>query len=221
MKHCSKCHIDVIGNVNFCPLCQHELQVKDRQIEDIYPTEIERRSNSHIIIKIFGFISIIVSILAVFFNIILPTTTLWSVTVVGVMGCVWLSLAVAIKKHRNILKYLWYQMMIITILAIFVDAMTGQRGWAITFVVPIMLTVAMLVMYLLSKILHLQVGDYMIYLLLDALFGIIPFIFLFTNHLTTDIPALVCILTSIISVVGLIIFEGRNMMSELKRRLHV
>ena len=99
--------------------------------------------------------------------------------------------------------------------------MTGAHGWAITFVIPIILTLAMVVMYVVSKVLHLQVGDYMIYLLIDALFGLIPLVLLLTGQVFTDIPSLICILTSIISVVGLVIFEGNNMVSELKRRLHL
>lgn len=221
MRYCIKCHTEISGDLKFCPLCQHELQIKDTTVEDLYPSEVIKRTNSHMLLKVFGFISLVVSILAIFFNMVLPSNTLWSLIVVVIMGFVWLSIAVAIKKHRNILKYLWYQIVIIGVLTIFIDAMTGHRGWAITFVIPIMLTAAMLVMYLLSKILHLQVGDYMIYLLLDALFGMIPLIFLFSNQLISDIPSLVCILTSIVSVVALVIFEGRNMMSELKRRLHV
>lgn len=221
MKYCSKCHTDIMGNLVFCPLCQNELQIKDNHIEDLYPTKIEKRSNNHMLLKVFGFIAMITSILAIFFNKALGSKTFWALIVIVVMGFTWLSIATAIKKHGNILKYVWNQMLIITVLTVIVDGLTGQHGWAITFVVPTMLTVAMIVMYLLSKILHLQVGDYMIYLLLDALFGIIPLIFLRTRHLITDIPAWICILTSIISVVGLIIFEGKNMMSELKRRLHV
>ncbi|MBE6024847.1 MAG: hypothetical protein E7231_16985 [Cellulosilyticum sp.] len=221
MKYCSKCHTKVMGSLIFCPLCQHELQIKDTKVEDLYPTKIQKRTNKYMLLKIFGFISSIVSIIAIFFNLILPSKTLWSLCVVGIMGFVWLSISVAIRKHRDILKYLWYQMLIISSLAVFVDMMTGHRGWSITFVVPILLTTGMLAMYLLSKILHLQVGDYMIYLLMDALFGLIPCICLTTGKLSTNIPSQICILTSIISVIGLVIFEGKNMMSELKRRLHI
>ena len=221
MKYCSKCHIEVMGPVEFCPLCQHELQLKDKHTEDIYPKVEKRNTDSHMVLKVFGFICMSISILTIFFNIILPSHTLWSLIVIVSIGSVWLSLAVTLKRRKNILKYLWYQMVIISILVMVLDVLTGKKGWSISFVIPIMLTAAMIGMYLLSKLLHLQVGDYMIYLLFDALFGIIPLIFLRADNLITDIPSLICILTSIISVVGLFIFEGKNMMSELKRRLHI
>lgn len=222
MKYCDKCKVEVRGSQEFCPLCQNELQVKETSdSEDVYPNQVEKRFDNHMLLKVFGFIGLSASILAVFFNIILHSKSLWSLIVVVVMACLWLSLAIAIRKHKDILKYLWQQMVIITLLTICIDALTGHHGWSISFVLPIILTVAMIVMYLLSKILHLQVGDYMIYLLLDAFFGVIPLVLVNTHKLISDIPSLICILTSIISVVALVIFEGKSIMSELNRRLHI
>lgn len=221
MKYCNKCGVEIVGSLTFCPLCQNELQVEGKTMEDVFPRIEERKASSHIVLKILGFISLIVGILCVFFNMLIPAESYWSLIVILTVGCVWLSFAIAVAKHRNLLKYLLYQSVIISLFAVFLDYSTGGYGWSFTFVVPIVLTLAMVVMYLLSKILHLQVGDYMIYLLLDALFGIIPVVFLVTDQVQTDIPSLVCILGSIISVIGLIVFEGRNMLSELKRRLHV
>ncbi|MBP3887422.1 MAG: hypothetical protein J6F30_07170 [Cellulosilyticum sp.] len=220
MSYCDKCQIEVKGNIRFCPLCQNELQIQNKKMENFYPV-VEPRSNSHMLLKVFGFIALVISILAVFFNIIFPTGRLWSVLVMGIMGFVWLSLSVAIKKHRHIMKYLWYQIMIFSLLTIFIDYMTGNYGWAMSIVIPCLLTTAMIVMSILPKVLHLQVGDYLIYLLLDALIGIVPFIFMVIGDAITDIPSMICILTSMISVAGMIIFEGKKMMSELKRRLHV
>lgn len=221
MKYCTKCKVDVTGDLTFCPLCQSELLLEGEIKESIFPVIKEENAKNYLVLKILGFISISASILSVFFNIILSSSSWWSLIVVVTVSAVWISLAIAIIKHRDLLKYLLYQSVIICLFAVFLDYITGQQGWAITFVVPIVFTLAMIVMYLLSKILHLQVGDYMIYLLLDALFGIIPILFLVTDKLQTDMPSIVCILGSIISVVGLVVFEGKNMLSELKRRLHV
>ena len=220
MSYCSKCQIEVKGNLNFCPLCQNELQNKAIEMEHVYPA-VEPRSTSHMILKIFGFIAIIISAVAVFWNIVFPYKTAWSFLIVGIMGFVWLSLAVAIKKHRHIIKYLWYQILILGLLTLFIDYMTGNYGWAISIVIPCLLTTAMIVMTILPKILHLQVGDYLIYILFDALIGIGLYIFITTGDAITDVPSIICILVSMILVVGMTIFEGKTMMSELKRRLHV
>lgn len=221
MKYCSKCKTHITGSLTYCPLCQSELVVVDETVEELYPSAYENDITNHMILKIFAFISVVVSILSVFINIIVPARIWWSLIVVATFVCLWISLLIAISKHKNILKYLLHQSIVISLFSIFLDYSTGRHGWAITFVIPVIFTLAMIVMYMLSKILHLQAGEYMIYLLLDALFGIIPIIFLVTDSVKYTIPSFICIMVSLSSVTALIIFEGQTMFSELKRRLHI
>lgn len=221
MKRCKKCKVDTIGPLIYCPLCQSELIVIDASEEEIFPAKQGAQYTNHMVLKVFAVISIIVAIVSVFVNIVIPTKIWWSLIVVATLVCAWISLSIAISKRKNILKYLLHQSIVINVFAIVLDCFTGFNGWSITFVIPIIFTLAMVVMYILSKILHLQAADYIIYLLLDALFGIIPIIFLVTNSVKTDIPSLICIMGSIISVTILIVFEGKAMRSELNRRLHI
>lgn len=221
MKYCNKCKTHITGSLTYCPLCQSELVVIDEKVEELYPMAYESDAANYMILKIFAFISVVVSILSVFMNIIIPTKVWWSLIVVATFICLWISLSIAISKHKNILKYLLHQSIIISLFSIFLDYFTGRYGWSINFVIPVIFTLAMIVMYILSKILRLQAGEYMIYLLLDALFGIIPILFLVTDSVKYTVPSFICILVSLISVTALIIFEGRTMMSELKRRLHI
>ena len=221
MKYCNKCKTHITGSLTYCPLCQSELVVIDEKVEEFYPIAYESDTTNHMILKIFAFISVVVSILSIFMNLILPTKIWWSLIVVATFVCLWISLSIAISKHKNILKYLLHQSIIISLFSMFLDYFTGSYGWSINFVIPVIFTLAMIVMYILSKILRLQAGEYMIYLLLDALFGIIPILFLVTDRVKYTVPSFICILVSLISVTALIIFEGRAMMSELKRRLHI
>lgn len=221
MKYCNKCKTHITGSLTYCPLCQSELVVIDEKVEEFYPIAYESDTTNHMILKIFAFISVVVSILSIFMNSILPTKIWWSLIVVATFVCLWISLSIAISKHKNILKYLLHQSIIISLFSMFLDYFTGSYGWSINFVIPVIFTLAMIVMYILSKILRLQAGEYMIYLLLDALFGIIPILFLVTDRVKYTVPSFICILVSLISVTALIIFEGRAMMSELKRRLHI
>ena len=221
MKWCEKCKVKIIGSKNYCPLCQNELIGRGQVDEDIFPTSYKGNKERHMIMKIVSFMMTLVGILSVFLNILFTTEIWWALIVVVTLICIRISLNIAMAKHKNILKYLLHQSLIIIVLALFIDYVTGGHGWAVTFVLPMIFTLAMILMYLLSKILHLQAGEYMIYLLLDALFGIIPIVFLVTNSVRTPIPSLVCIMISMISVTALIIFEGSAMYSELKRRLHI
>lgn len=221
MKSCTKCNVNISGSRTYCPLCQNELIIIDNYAAEVFPKLPKVVHKYNLILKIIAFISIVASIISIFFNIILPTDIWWSMYLIITLSCAWLSLTTAITKHKKILKYLLYQNIIIVLFAIFLDFFIGWRGWSITFVLPIMFTLAMVVMYTLSKVLKLQTGDYIIYLLVDSLFGIIPIIFLGMNIVTTELPSFICILTSIISLSALIVFEGTHMYNELKRRLHV
>lgn len=226
MKKCHKCHIEVMGSITRCPLCQNELEksqtIEDEQ-EDLYPKKIERPKDDDIlVIKIIGFIVFIISLLSIFFNIISPYQGAWSLIVTLIAGTIWLSIVIGIKNHKSILKCLWQQMIVITIVAMLIDFLIGKQGWSLTFVLPIVFTSAMIIMFILSKLLRLEVGDYMIYLLLDALFGLIPILVLLSPfQMMIRLPSYICILTSIISVFGLVLFEGKAILNELKRRLYI
>lgn len=221
MKYCEKCKANVVGTATYCPLCQNKLVITEIKDDEIFPVLPPTKDRYSLLFKVLTFFSLTVSILSITLNFLQPREGWWSILVVGTLGCVWLSVVVAIIKHRNILKYLLYQILIILLFTIFVDYRIGWYGWSITYVLPIIFTGAMIVMYSLSKILKLETGDYMIYLLLDALFGIIPIIFIGSDVVQTDLPSMICIIVSIVSVTALIVFEGRNMYNELKRRLHV
>lgn len=221
MKYCDKCKVNIIGERTYCPLCQSEVTTQDNEHDDIFPYVPQEEPKYHLILRILAFISIIASLISVFLNLIVATNIWWSGFIVATFICVWSSMAMAISKRKNILRYLLYQSIVISLFSLFLDWFTDWKGWSITFVIPIICTLAMIVMYILSKVLRLHVGDYMIYLLLDALFGIIPIIFIGTDVVKTDIPSLICIITSIVSVISLIVFEGSKMYSELKRRLHI
>ena len=221
MKYCEKCKANVVGTPICCPLCQNKLVIKDMKHDEIFPVLPPHKDRYSLLFRVLTFFTLAVSILCVTLNLLHPLEGWGSLLVVGTLGCVWLSVVVAIFKHRNILKYILYQILIILLFTIFVDYRIGWYGWSITYVLPIIFTGTMIVMYSLSKILKLEIGDYMIYLLLDALFGIIPIIFIGSDIVQTDIPSIICIIVSIVSVTALIVFEGRNMYNELKRRLHV
>lgn len=214
-----------MGSITRCPLCQTELRpssIKKDTEEDIYPKIVKKKDNDAFIIKVVGFITIDISLFSIFLNMLFVKQKFWSLIIILVAGAIWISTVIAVTKHRSILKYLWQQTIVVTIVALIIDFLVGKQGWGITFILPIMLTISIIVMYTLSKILHLEAGDYMIYILLDALLGMIPLIVLRTSfEMITPIPSCICVLTSLISVIGLILFDGKEMLSELKKRFYI
>jgi hypothetical protein len=135
--------------------------------------------------------------------------------------CVWISLAMVIRKRHNVPKSIIWQVGVISILAVIWDWRTGWLGWSLDYVFPIACVVAMIVMYISAKVLHLGVRDFIIYILLDGIFGILPVIFLLCNLLQVKYPSVISVSCSVLSLAAVLLFEWENIWEELKKRLHM
>lgn len=220
MKYCNNCKVDVVGNKKNCPLCQ-EILKGDKQEEDVFPKISFVYKEHGLFFKIMLLVSIIIATISVAINILLPQRGAWSLFVLGGLGSVWVSMISAINKRNNIPKNIVYQVMIISVIAVIWDFLTRWKGWSITYVIPFVCFFAMISMSIISKVLKLHIEDYILYIIIDGLFGLVQIIFIFTGGLTAIYPSLICIVTSIISLSTIIIFEWKKLEAEVKRRLHL
>lgn len=220
MKHCDKCKVNVVGTQKLCPLCQGKLSGNDSrpdefpQIESIY-------KKFNFFFKIMILISIIVASVSIALNVLLPKSGAWSVFVLGAMLSVWVSLITAINKRNNIPKNIIYQTTIISVAAVIWDFVTHWKGWSISYVIPFVCIAAMISMSVISKLMKLHIEDFILYIIIDGLYGIVPVIFIMFGNLRVLYPSVICIATSVISLSAILIFEGESMRSEIKRRLHM
>lgn len=151
----------------------------------------------------------------------LPSTGYWSLFVIAGVVCMWLCLIFAVRKRSNILKNITYQMNIACALSILWDYFTGWYGWSVDFVVPIAFASVMAAITVLNYVFKMQTGDYIIYSFVLVFYGIIPAVFIGLGLVVIIIPSLICVAASLLSLAALLIFEGRNMAAELRRRLHL
>jgi len=179
------------------------------------------RHKHNLLFRLLLLCSAVAVIASVAVNLMLPQSGFWSLFVVAGAACVWLSVAVAIRKRHNILKNLTYQVTIVSVLAVLWDIFTGWYGWSIDFVMPIAFVSVMSATAIIAYILKMQAETYIIYSCLLILYGIIPAVFVLSGLSVIIYPSLICVACSFILLVTLLIFEGRNMVEELKRRLHL
>nr|WP_312578494.1 DUF6320 domain-containing protein [Sedimentibacter sp.] len=221
MKRCEKCKINVIGKRESCPLCQGLLVGQDEEQEEIFPHIFSVYKQHNMFFRILILISIILVTISVAVNIMFPQKGAWSLFIVGGLASVWVSLITAINKRNNIPKNIVYQVMIISIALVVWDFMTHWKGWSIEYVIPILCVFAMISMAIISKVLKLRMEDYILYLIIDGVFGIIPVLFILIGILDVIYPSMICVVTSIISLSTILIFEGESMRAEMKKRLHL
>lgn len=221
MQYCNYCKIHIRGNNEKCLLCGNILQddnKKDNQ--EVYP-DIPPAYEHHLAIRIMVFISIITVVVNFAIYLIFPTNIKWPVFVVFGLLSMWLSLIMVIKKRHNIPKNITWQVTIVSALSIFWDWRIGWRGWSLDYVIPIACISAMLVMYVTAKIMKLSIRDYILYSLLDGLFGIIPILFILLKWIDVVYPSIICVGISIIFLSAIFIFQGENIKMELHKKMHI
>lgn len=79
----------------------------------------------------------------------------------------------------------------------------------------------MLAMVIAARVRHLQIEDYIAYMLIDILFGVVSLILLLTGVVGSVIPSVICIALSAVFLSALLIFHGNSLMSEISRRMHM
>lgn len=220
MKYCNNCKVHVAGNRKNCPLCQ-EILVGEKFKDEVFPKISFVYKEHGLFFKVMLLVAIIIASVSVAINILLPQKGAWSLFVLGGLGSVWASMITAINKRSNIPKNIVYQVMIISVIVVLWDLLTGWKGWSITYVIPFVCFSAMISMAIISKVLKLYVEDYILYIIIDGLFGLVQIIFIFTGGLSVLYPSLICIVTSVISLSTILIFEEKKLRAEIKRRLHM
>ncbi|HHT96412.1 MAG TPA: hypothetical protein GXZ90_00775 [Clostridiales bacterium] len=220
MLKCDNCKINIEGEESRCPLCGGLVQGKPDG-KNAFPSIPTIYEEFNIMIRIIMFVSIVIAVLSIALNLIIDIERKWYLLVIAGILCLWLSFIFIIKKKDNIPKTIVWQVVIITITAVLWDYSMGWRGWSISYVLPSVCAAAIILMVLAVKILKIYVGDYIVYLLIDALFGLIPIVFLLIGGLDVTFPSIICVAASVISISALILFKGQDIKEELNKRMHV
>lgn len=219
MKYCEKCKVSIRGKNANCPLCQNRLSGADE--EELYPCVPTIYRQYELFFKMLIFLTIMTGVLCVAVNLILPDSGFWSLFVVVGIACFWISLMYALQKKDNIPNNITAQVFILSVLSIGWDWFTGCRGWSLNYVIPIACSVAMISLAIIARVTKMPAEDYIVYFIIDIVFGIVPLILYLTGQLGFIIPSVICISLSVLSLSALILFEGKNVLSEMAKNFHV
>lgn len=218
MKYCENCRISLRTARKTCPLCQSALKGES---DSVFP-EIKSVYNQFILFfKLLLFCTIAGAILAVAVNVMIPRSGLWCHYVLLGVLCFWVLLITAVRRRTSIPRGILNQVFWICVFSIVWDALTDWHGWSLDYVIPCACMTAILALGIIGKILRLPAGDYIGCIFADAVLGIIPLIFYLCNLLHFTYLSLTCAAVSVIAIVSLFIFAGRQIRSELARRFHV
>ncbi len=219
MKYCGKCKVTVKSGTARCPLCQNNLEGEaEAEAYPVLPTLYKQYA---LFFKLLILATVSAGVISVAINLILPQTGYWSLFAVLGIACFWITLAVVYRRKNNIPHIITNQVMVLSVFSVGWDYLTGWRGWSLDYVIPLTCVGAMVVLAVVAKVMHLPAGDYIAALFVDIAFGIVPIVFYLLGMINVAIPSILCIALSLISLVGLILFEGKSMRLELIKRLHM
>ncbi len=220
MRYCEKCGVRVMGSAPRCPLCQGLLTGGAAKEEDVYP-KIPFAEKPHRLLRLLALGSVTAAVLCAAVLFCLPRYSVAALA--GMAGLIsgWLAVGLAVKKRGKPLKAVFWQACVLSALALAWDYGTGWRGWSLDFVLPIMYICTMLAMAVTAGVLRLGPADYLVYLVMNILLGLIPLALLLAGALRVVYPAVACAGVSVILLAVLILFQGPALKGELLRRLHL
>jgi hypothetical protein len=216
MQSCDHCNITLKGNYKVCPLCGGIVQAEEKKNEEeVFPFTPTIYQEFNIFIRIMILLSLSAVIISFAVNVIFTRESRWSFLVAASILCMWISMFFIIRKKNNIPKTIVWQVGVIGILSVLWDFSMGWRGWSIDYDIPSVCVGAMIVMAIAAKILKIGVRDLIVYLFVDAVFGLIPILFVLFGGLNILFPSVICVAASAISLAALILFEGDSIIAEV------
>lgn len=217
MRECKNCRVQIKGNRDTCPLCHNKIDTEIPSTPSPFP-RVPLRYKKNLALKILTFISLVVIIVSFSIYYLFPAETNWPLLVLFGVISMWLVTYVIVRKTHNLAKAITFLILVATGLLIFWDKETGNRGWAVNYAIPILNISAIISMFVTVKIVKLAVEDYILYFVASCIFGLAPFFFVLFRELDNPVPSVISIALSLIMLVALVIFRGKEMWDVIRKK---
>ncbi len=217
---CENCNITVNSPGNNCPICGKYLPETNDEKDTVYPNiEGVKHRIKNKRLKIFLFITIISTITISIVNMFTPHRYLWGI--IPIAG-VWLALlvfGVPITKKRITSSMIILDNIAISIFLIIVDVTLGQNGWAMSYVVPFVLSGSALVVTIIVMFTKMTWKEFYLFQMAIVVICFIPIIARsFFNFVLW--PSIISAAYGLITILAMIIFGDKKLKYEIKKRFH-
>jgi hypothetical protein len=189
---------------------------------EIPPMQASPQASFKRLITLIAFGTIAVAVISVAVNISLFSGGVWwFLFVFAGLASLWLSFLVINRQWWDIPKNIFLQLIVISIMVLLWDFFTGFYKWSLNFVIPILFGSSMVALAAFAKVRKLRVEDYVLFLGIISVISIFSLLLIIFNVVTVVYPAVICFALSIISLGFLLLFEGKSLREELRRRMHL
>lgn len=217
---CTHCNIEVGSNAKICPLCQSALVGEAEK--EYWPSPKELKHHS-MVWKVYLFISFVAAAVCFLVDFMIVETKHfhWSLFVIGWIVIAIYLISLFIKNHRTIPKNIFQTMLIISIMMFVTGYFGGFRGVSVDIIMPIICSITLVTNFVFSFIDAGFTDSALFYMLLNIGVGTIPYLVLWlTRNHHAPVAWTVSLMISVITFIGLAVFKGKTMLSEIEKRLH-
>ena len=202
-----------------------EEQVAHRELKNEFPgygekQKLEKKENQRIV-QTFSFLCLAIAVACGMINFMTAGMLNWFWFAGAGCACAWLVVMVAYFKRRNILKNEMWQLLIISVIAIFWDWFIGWRGWSVDFVLPFGALAVQFSIPVIAKVNRLEREEYLFYLVQAGVAGLIPIVLVWTGIVRLVYPSVVCAGISFLTVAALFIFCLKDTLQEFHKKLRM
>ena len=211
------------GNIerNFVEKLKKE-QVSCEIRENDFPGQKEQpHGTAKLGLKIFSFTCIAAVVLCWMMNFLATPQMWWAGYATAGVFCAWLLIRVGYQKRKNPLKNSMWQLIFIMIGAILWDYATGWIGWSVDFAIPLAVLMNGATMQILARAYKMEVSEYLFYLMQSGAAGIVPAILWLTGTVRITWPSVICVGLSVLYLIGLFFFRGKDFMREMQKKFRV
>jgi len=222
MKYCNKCQVTIQTNHDYCPLCHQTLETVEKEdLVEKYPqAKSQLRAIHNPLKKIILFISLTAIIVLLVTNYLTGFHQPWSLIPIGGIVFFWMFMTLGIFSKNNIASKLLF-LTIATILFVYmIDELSYSEGWALNYVMPLMLFSCNIGISLMILIKRINYRDYISYLLLIVVFSLAPMVLIVVNVIDVLWPAITSFGLAIFILLLIIFFFPKSIKDEIKKRFH-
>jgi len=133
----------------------------------------------------------------------------------------WLVVLMAVRKRRNVAKGTVYLVVLVGLVCVYWDYLTGWRGWSLTYAVPIVSACSIVALLITVRVMRIEVGEHILYSGLTVLLGLAPIVFLALGWVNDPVPSATCGALSLVTLVLMQLARGPDVRHELAKRLHL
>ena len=222
MKTCPYCRIKVGGNLEKCPLCQSKMLGEGE--EDHFPSlRILKLKSVFYRVQLFVVWVVIIAAFGLdfLFNLRIPSFENVHYSLIIAMWLMVMEYIMMKQFERGTGSARNLTVMAFLILTMLLVTSYFFGFWILTadWIVPIAIMAVMTANFVLAMI--DKQGNAMAYLLTNILVGAVPYAVMHFSHRETPATWIICLMVSVVLFAGAVVFKGRAVAAEFRRRLNL